>query len=110
MRFTSIVCAAALCGAMAAATALLACSSTATPDAVDAAPPISLGDAGFLDAPDLDGTKTAVDGGFAAPEGGVIRADRFVTQVVSVTYGDCAGFGLPSMPAVVLGPPVGAGA
>ena len=110
MRFTSIVYAAALCGAMAAATALLACSSTATPDAVDAAPPISLGDAGFLDAPDLDGTKTAVDGGFAAPEGGVIRADRFVTQVVSATYGDCAGFGLPSMPAVVLGPPVGAGA
>jgi hypothetical protein len=110
VRSTSIVCAAALCGAVSAATGVVACSSTATPDAVDAAPPISLGDGGFFDAPDPDATKAAVDGGFAAPEGGVIRADRFVTQVVSATYGDCAGFGLPSMPDVVLGPPVGAGA
>ncbi|MDB5215818.1 MAG: Cell surface protein [Myxococcaceae bacterium] len=111
MRYTSIVCAAVLCGATAAtAIAPLACSSSATPEAADSGPLVSLGDAAFLDAPEVDASKMVVDGGFAAPEGGVIRADRFVTQVVSVTYGDCAGFGLTSMPDVVLGPPVGAGA
>jgi hypothetical protein len=39
----------------------------------------------------------------------VYREDRFATKVVSVTYGECAGFGLPDMPGIVLGPPVGAG-
>jgi len=112
VRSTSIVRAAAL-HAAAATTALLlplACSSSSSPDAADAGPLISLGDAGFLDAPAPDATKLVVDGGYEAPEGGVIRADRFVTNVVSVTYGDCAGFGLTSMPDVVCGPPVGAGA
>ncbi len=112
MRSTSIVCVAVLYGAAAAAAAgPLACSSsTPAPDAADSGPIISLGDASFLDAPAQDGSKPVIDGGFEAPEGGVIRADRFATQVVSVTYGDCAGFGLTSMPDVVYGPPVGGGA
>lgn len=71
---------------------------------------LSLGDAGFADATEPSGGKVLVDGGYAGPGGSVLRADRFVTNVVSSTYGDCAGFGLPSMPTVVLGPPVGAGA
>ncbi len=90
---------------------LAACSSSSAPEAADSGPVISLGDAGgFVDASEPDASKPTVDGGFAAPEGGVIRSDRFVTQVVSVTYGDCAGFGLASMPDIVEGPPVGAGA
>lgn len=56
-----------------------------------------------------DPGKGAVDGGFAAPDGGVLAADRFVTQVVSFTPGDCGGYGIPKMPGVVLGPPVGGG-
>jgi hypothetical protein len=106
VRNPSIVGAAAVC-------LLLACSSTSANDArdtADAAPIVDLGDGGFVDAPAPDSSKLAVDGGFAAPEGGVLRADRFATQVVSVTYGDCAGFGLTSMPDIVYGPPVGAGA
>ncbi len=108
MKSSSIVCAAALC--LACAASVLACSSDPAAAANDGAPPISLGDAGFLDAPDPDASKVAVDGGFAGPDGSVIRADRFVTKVVSATYGDCAGFGLPSMPAVIQGPPAGGGA
>ena len=53
---------------------------------------------------------TPVDGGFPLPDGGTIRADRFVTSVVAFTPGDCAGFGIPAMPGVVQGPPVGFGA
>lgn len=114
MRSTSIVRAAVLTWARAATVAAvivpLACSSSSAPDAADSGPIVSLGDAGFLDAPAPDASKVVVDGGYEAPEGGVIRADRFITSVVSVTYGDCAGFGLTSMPDVVYGPPVGAGA
>ena len=76
----------------------------------DRAPPISLGDAGYVDAPEPDADKPRVDGGFEGPDGGVIRADRFVTEVVSFTPGACAGFGAAGMPDVVLGPPVGGGA
>jgi hypothetical protein len=111
VRSTSIVCAAVLCcGGAATATLPLACSATSAPDAADSGPLVSLGEGGFLDVAAPDASKVLVDGGFEAPEGGVIRADRFVTKVVSVTYGDCAGFGLTSMPDVVYGPPVGAGA
>jgi len=96
--------------AIASASALAACSSSdGSGAAADAAPPISLGDAAFFDAPEPDGAKPMVDGGFAGPDGSVVRADRFATKVVSFTPGDCAGFGLPAMPGVVLGPPVGAG-
>lgn len=108
MRSTSIL----LLATVLACTSLpLACSSDpeASP-AADGGPGISLGDAGFLDAPDPDGSKIVVDGGFAGPDGSVIRIDRFVTTVVKFTPGDCAGFGLTQMPTVVLGPPVGAGA
>lgn len=87
----------------------LACSSSDQAAGADAGPGISLGEAGFVDAPEADGGKIVVDGGFAGPDGSVLRADRFVTKVVSFTPGDCAGFGLPGMPGVVEGPPVGAG-
>ncbi len=110
MKSASIVLAAAVyLAAASCALAPLSCGSEATPAAVDSGPVISLGDAAFVDAPEQDGSKVLVDGGFEAPEGGVIRADRFVTKVVSATYGDCAGFGLTSMPDIVEGPPVGEG-
>jgi hypothetical protein len=71
---------------------------------------VSLGEGGWVDAgPRPDGSKPRVDGGFEGPDGSVIRSDRFVTTVVSFTPGECAGFGIPNMPDVVLGPPVGAG-
>ena len=106
MRVPSVVCAIAL----GCATVALACSSDPASSSADTSPPISLGDAGFFDAPDPDARHVAADGGFAGPDGSVLRADRFVTKVVSVTYGDCAGFGLTSMPSVVEGPPAGGGA
>ncbi len=109
MTYRSILFAGALCALAAASTPLACAPKEDADDEADAAPPISLGDAGFLDAPEPDGAKTLVDGGFAAPDGSVLRADRFATKVVSFTPGDCAGFGLPAMPGVVLGPPVGAG-
>ena len=34
---------------------------------------------------------------------------NFVTKVVSFMPGDCAGFGVTSLPDIVFGPPVGAG-
>ncbi len=46
---------------------------------------------------------------FALADGGTIAADRFATRVVSFAPGDCAGFGLASLPDIVLGPPEGAG-
>jgi hypothetical protein len=55
----------------------------------------------------------ASDGGLPSSypyDGGTLAADRFVTSVVSVTYGMCAGYGQSDMPGVVLGPPVGGGA
>ena len=87
----------------------LACSSSDPAASGGPGPGISLGDGGFVDAPDPDGGKLPVDGGFAGPGGSVVRADRFATKVVSFTPGDCGGFGLTSMPDVVLGPPVGGG-
>lgn len=71
---------------------------------------ISLGDAPFFDASAPDGDKPRVDGGFLGADGAVYREDRFATKVVSFTPGECAGFGIPDMPGIVLGPPVGAGA
>lgn len=49
------------------------------------------------------------DGGFATADGGVVRADRFVMKVESVTYGACAGFGQAQLPGIVQGPPLGGG-
>ena len=82
-----------------------ACAST------EAGPPagIPLDDGGYVDVADPDGDKVRVDGGFAGPDGAVLRADRFVTKIVSFTRGECAGFGEALLPEIVLGPPVGAG-
>jgi hypothetical protein len=85
----------------------LACSPAGPASAPDVG--ISLGDSGFVDALEPDGSKILVDGGYAGPDGSVLRSDRFVTKVVSFTPGPCAGFGGAAMPGVVLGPPVGAG-
>ncbi|HRG97417.1 MAG TPA: hypothetical protein PLR99_14285 [Polyangiaceae bacterium] len=91
------------------ARALWACSDGAAPPA----------DAGVVDlgaAPEAGPgapatSKPRVDGGFpSAGDAGVLPASRFASRVVSFTPGDCAGFGLPSLPDVVLGPPEGAGA
>lgn len=41
--------------------------------------------------------------------GGELRAERFVTKVVSFVPGPCSGFGSGAMPDVVFGPPRGAG-
>lgn len=71
---------------------------------------ISLGDGSpFVDAGSPDGDKPRTDGGFAGADGAVYREDRFVTSVVSFTPGECAGFGVPDLPDIVKGPPVGAG-
>jgi hypothetical protein len=101
---STFICAGA---ALACAASPLACSSD--PAALPADAGISLGDGGYVDAPDQDAHKPRVDGGFEAPDGGVLREDRFVTKVVSFTPGTCAGFGAAEMPAIVQGPPVGAG-
>jgi hypothetical protein len=97
-----------LIGTLAAAS-LVACGDDAS--AGDSGlPGFSLDDdAGYFDSPDPDASKELIDGGFADPNGGVIRADRFITTVVSFTPGPCAGFGAAEMPGVLLGPPVGAG-
>ena len=98
------------CAACAAGTGTGACSSSS---AAPAGPPdagISLDDGGgYVDAGSPDVDKPLVDGGYVAPDGGVIPADRFVTNVVSFTPGECAGFGIPQMPGIVEGPPVGGG-
>ncbi len=89
-----------------------ACSSTsdgAAPEVGEAGAP-ALGSSGSSGGgPLVDAGKARVDGGFATPDGGVLPLDRFATRVVSFTPGECAGFGVPAMPDVVLGPPVGAG-
>jgi len=87
---------------------LVACGDDGT-DQGALPPPISLGDGGYVDVEDPIASKELVDGGYADPSGEVIRADRFVTKVVSFTPGPCAGFGASQMPDIVLGPPVGAG-
>ena len=105
MRSTFIV----LAGATCSVAAVFSCGSDPeAPASHDGG--ISLGEGGFIDAPEVDGRKVVVDGGFQGPDGTVIRADRFITKVVSFTPGTCAGFGAGAMPGVVEGPPVGGGA
>lgn len=70
---------------------------------------VSLGGEGYVDAAAPDGEKPMKDGGFVGADGSVVRADRFATTVVSFAPGPCAGFGIPGMPKVIQGPPVGAG-
>ena len=114
-----------------AVVALTACSSSGGVPAGSAGPPgaeagigsgpvASLSDAGwssgdagsFEPVPPPDAAvKAQTDaGGYPLCDGGVIPADRFVTQVVSFEAGGCAGFGESEMPGIVEGPPVGAGA
>jgi hypothetical protein len=99
--------------ALVCALAPLACSSSepgaSSATSAEGGPPAVLGQGGHADAAGPDGGKLVVDGGYAGPDGSVLRADRFVTKVVSFLPGDCAGFGLTSMPDVLYGPPVGAG-
>jgi hypothetical protein len=58
----------------------------------------------------MDGSAGADAAGFAIGDSGlVLRADRFVTTVVSFTPTDCTGFGQSAMPGIVEGPPVGGG-
>lgn len=94
-------------GAAIAAWLVVGCSSGGADVAVDGGGVEGGADAG-ADASSADGGWTVVDGGFET-DGAVLRADRFVTKVVSFTPGDCAGFGIPSMPGIVMGPPVGGG-
>jgi hypothetical protein len=93
--------------------ALLFCGGCGSSDPTAAAPDgggMDLGgDGSFVDAAIPDGDKPRTDGGFVGPDGAVLREDRFVTNVVSFTPGECAGFGAPDMPNIVKGPPVGAG-
>lgn len=100
MRKVSFVC---VCGGVAAA---LSCGTSTTEEPPRAIP---LDDGGYVDVPDPDADKPRVDGGFAGPDGSVIREDRFIVSVVSFTKGDCAGFGETQLPEIVQGPPVGAG-
>ena len=90
-----------------AARLVLGCEADAT--SPPPLPAISLGDAGPIDLDEPRPGPPRVDGGFAGPDGDVIRADRFATRVVSFTPGPCAGFGASVMPDIVLGPPAGAG-
>lgn len=99
-----------------AALACAACSSSSpsTPEGATSAgnrPETTLFDGGSGGG-ESDGEAprwVARDGGFAIPDAGVVRDDRFATRVVSFTPGGCAGFGVDRMPDVVFGPPVGGG-
>ncbi len=78
-------------------------TSVIATDAASDAAPSPVDDAGPREA----GGPTLVDGGYSVADGGpVVRADRFVTGVISFAPGECAGFGAASLPAVVEGPPV----
>jgi hypothetical protein len=76
------------------------------PPAVDASVllPVGPADAGLA-----EGGKVSVDGGYAGPDGSVLPKERFASGVVSFEPGECGGFGLPELPEIVLGPPVGGG-
>ena len=58
---------------------------------------------------DEAGTVASADGGYLFPDGAVLRADRFVTGVVSFTPAGCTGYGQSEMPGIVEGPPIGGG-
>ncbi len=66
------------------------------------------GGAGGHDAAIESGPVVPADASYTIGDASV-PASRFVTEVVSFTPTDCAGFGIPSMPRIVEGPPVGGG-
>lgn len=122
-RAPSLLALLGLLAPLASLVCVAACSSSddsARGDTPDARPPLDLGDdadpgdastdGGFYDVTEPDASKPLVDGGYLLPDGGVVRADRFATTVVTFTPGACAGFGATAMPGVVMGPPVGGGA
>lgn len=85
---------------------LAGCASAPTDGAHDA------GGFFFGDADVLGDTAVPVRadaGSYALPDGATVRADRFVTKVVSFEPGDCAGFGADKLPDIVMGPPEGGG-
>lgn len=89
---------------------LAACSDSGSSPAGGDDAGVSLGSPTTTwDASAPSGDKPRVDGGFPSPEGGVVRPDRFVTEVVKFAPGPCAGFGATSMPGIVEGPPEGGG-
>jgi hypothetical protein len=63
---------------------------------------------GYVDGATPDTSWLKAEGGFFVPDVGVVPADRFITKVISVTYGPCAGFGQDQFPEIVEGPPQGA--
>jgi hypothetical protein len=112
------VAAAVIARTLAAGLLIVACGCSSSPAAsTDGGIPDDAsrrGDDGAWAAGDDDygdgGHPLPIDGGSAVGDAGtVLRADRFVTRVVSFSPTDCTGFGVPSMPAIVEGPPVGGG-
>jgi hypothetical protein len=77
----------------------------------DAAPVVSDGASPADDAgsPADDGQAPIDDAGYPLGDGAFLRADRFVTSVVSFTPTACTGYGQSLMPGIVEGPPVGGG-
>jgi hypothetical protein len=90
---------------------LSACGSLAgrpaADDGSDASPPDV--ETPYVDAMAAEVGWPTTEGGFLVGEAGVVRADRFVTNLVDVSYGACAGFGQGGLPTIIEGPPVGAG-
>jgi hypothetical protein len=74
-----------------------------------------LDDAAEAGAGDVDAVSTGDDGSedaepsYVVGDGAVLRADRFITGVVSFSPTGCTGFGQAAMPGIVEGPPVGGG-
>jgi hypothetical protein len=106
--------------ALAALSALSGCSSSPSAVAVadaaagagDAAPLAADGGGAQADdaaPPAEDGQAPIEDAGYPLGDGAFLRADRFVTSVVSFTPTACTGYGQSSMPGIVEGPPVGGG-
>lgn len=113
LRLTCVALLVAISSALASACG----ASDATPTRTDAATTTDAGLGGFSSTPPDGGEGTGIepvhedrplDAGYAF-DGATLRADRFVTRVVSFTPGACAGFGAAAMPDVVYGPPRGAG-
>ena len=75
-------------------------------------PAVDIADAALADAGVASSDEGANQDGAASyvvGDGAVLRADRFITGVVSFTPTDCTGFGQAAMPGIVEGPPVGGG-
>jgi hypothetical protein len=68
-------------------------------------------DAGAGDVDASTGEAGSEDGepSYVIGDGAVLRADRFITGVVSFSPTGCTGFGQAAMPGIVEGPPVGGG-